>query len=120
MRAAFFCLVLAAFAQDKENVALPSSPEDLARGKKLYLGSCTYCHGPTGDGGKGADLSRLDGRPPPDALVAMGEDAGDPDHIPPLPSVVTRVRALLTDAVSHGAVPARFNQINVINTGRKA
>ena len=58
MRAAFFCFVLAAFAQDKENVALPSSPEDLARGKKLYLGSCTYCHGPTGDGGKGADLSR--------------------------------------------------------------
>ena len=25
-----------------------------------------------------------------------------------------------SNAVSHGAVPARFNQINVINTGRKA
>jgi TldD protein len=24
------------------------------------------------------------------------------------------------NAVSHGAVPARFNQINVINTGRKS
>lgn len=51
-------LAAAAMAQPKEDVKLPSSPEDLARGKKLYLGSCTYCHGPTGDGGKGADLSR--------------------------------------------------------------
>lgn len=60
MRSIFFCLALAAFAQDKEwdKVTLPNSPEDLARGKKLFLGSCTYCHGPTGDGGKGADLSR--------------------------------------------------------------
>lgn len=49
-----------AFGQDLEieKVTLPNSPEDLARGKKLFLGSCTYCHGPTGDGGKGADLSR--------------------------------------------------------------
>lgn len=49
---------LAALAQDDKDVTLPNSPEDLARGKKLYLGSCTYCHGPTGDGGKGADLSQ--------------------------------------------------------------
>jgi putative heme-binding domain-containing protein len=48
----------AAMAQDNEKVVLPDTPEDLARGKKLYLGGCTYCHGPTGDGGKGADLSR--------------------------------------------------------------
>ena len=48
----------AALAQDNQNVTLPNSAEDLARGKKLFLGSCTYCHGPTGDGGKGADLSR--------------------------------------------------------------
>lgn len=41
-----------------ESVKLPNTPEDLARGKKLYLGGCTYCHGPMGDGGKGADLSR--------------------------------------------------------------
>ncbi len=43
--------------QDNQKVTLPNSPEDLARGKKLFLGSCTYCHGPKGDGGKGADLS---------------------------------------------------------------
>lgn len=37
---------------------LPASPEDLARGEKLYRGSCQYCHGPNGDGGKGANLAR--------------------------------------------------------------
>jgi putative heme-binding domain-containing protein len=57
--AALFCAALL-FGQDKppENVTLPTSPADLARGKALYMGSCTYCHGPTGDGGKGADLAR--------------------------------------------------------------
>lgn len=58
MRILFGLIALAAFGQDNSAVVLPNSPEDLARGKKLYLGSCTYCHGPTGDGGKGADLSR--------------------------------------------------------------
>ncbi len=58
MRIVLLWVSLAAFAQDNEKVTLPGSAEDLARGKKLYLGSCTYCHGPTGDGGKGADLSR--------------------------------------------------------------
>jgi putative heme-binding domain-containing protein len=58
MRVALLLVSLAAFAADNEKVTLPNSPEDLARGKRLFLGSCTYCHGPTGDGGKGADLSR--------------------------------------------------------------
>ncbi len=58
MRIVLLWVCLAAFAQDKEDVTLPGTAEDLARGKKLYLGSCTYCHGPTGDGGKGADLAR--------------------------------------------------------------
>jgi cytochrome c oxidase cbb3-type subunit 3 len=66
MRKAILFVALAAFGQDPEKsgdiekVTLPNSPEDLARGKKLFLGSCGYCHGPTGDGGKGADLSRPD------------------------------------------------------------
>ena len=30
---------------------------DLAQGKKLYAGRCAGCHGPTGDGGKGANLA---------------------------------------------------------------
>jgi len=58
MRFVLLLVAVAALCQDNATVVLPSSPEDLARGKKLYLGSCTYCHGPTGDGGKGADLSR--------------------------------------------------------------
>ena len=66
MRKAILFIALAAFGQDPdksgdiEKVTLPNSPEDLARGKKLFLNSCGYCHGPTGDGGKGADLSRPD------------------------------------------------------------
>src|SRR5262245_47745194 len=47
-------------AKEKEKVVLPTSQDDLLRGKALYLGSCTYCHGPTGDGGKGADLARAE------------------------------------------------------------
>ena len=30
---------------------------DIAQGKKLYAGRCAGCHGPTGDGGKGANLA---------------------------------------------------------------
>ncbi|MBL8214834.1 MAG: c-type cytochrome [Bryobacterales bacterium] len=52
--------LVACAADDFDNIRLPDTAADLARGKKLYLGSCTYCHGPTGDGGKGADLSRRD------------------------------------------------------------
>lgn len=47
-------------AADPDSVTLPTAAEDIARGKKLFMGACTYCHGPTGDGGKGADLSRRD------------------------------------------------------------
>jgi putative heme-binding domain-containing protein len=50
---------LAVPAQEKrEEVKLPTSAEDIETGRKLYMGGCTYCHGPTGDGGKGADLAR--------------------------------------------------------------
>ena len=61
MRSLLLCLALSAFAQepgkDLDNVVLPDTAADLARGKKLYLGSCTYCHGPTGDGGRGRPLA---------------------------------------------------------------
>ena len=30
---------------------------DIAQGKKLYAGRCAGCHGPAGDGGKGANLA---------------------------------------------------------------
>ena len=34
------------------------SEADLARGKKLYAGQCAPCHGPAGEGGRGANLAR--------------------------------------------------------------
>lgn len=30
---------------------------DIEQGKRLYMGRCAGCHGPTGDGGKGANLA---------------------------------------------------------------
>ena len=33
-----------------------TSSADLEQGKKLYGGRCAGCHGPAGDGGKGANL----------------------------------------------------------------
>lgn len=55
--AVFAAFVLLA-AQEKEEIKLPDSPADLARGKALYDGSCQLCHGPRGDGGKGANLAQ--------------------------------------------------------------
>src|SRR3954470_13520380 len=34
-----------------------TSPADIQQGKKLYGGRCAGCHGPAGDGGKGANLA---------------------------------------------------------------
>ena len=34
-----------------------TSAADLEQGKKLYRGRCAGCHGPNGDGGKGANLA---------------------------------------------------------------
>jgi cytochrome c oxidase cbb3-type subunit III len=47
-------------AQERE--AVPAMPkltaEDLAKGERLFNGHCAPCHGPKGDGGKGANLAR--------------------------------------------------------------
>ena len=47
-----------------QTLALPAvdnnpytTPADVAQGRKLYLGRCAGCHGPGGDGGKGANLA---------------------------------------------------------------
>jgi len=34
-----------------------TSASDVATGKRLFAGRCAGCHGPTGDGGKGANLA---------------------------------------------------------------
>lgn len=55
-----FSVFLPAQQNDEfKNVKLPTSADDLAKGKKLYDGSCQLCHGPRGDGGKGANLARV-------------------------------------------------------------
>ncbi|HYZ83622.1 MAG TPA: c-type cytochrome [Bryobacteraceae bacterium] len=54
-------LPLAFFMQFMEMPSTNTNPytsdADLVVGKKLYLGRCAGCHGPTGDGGKGANLA---------------------------------------------------------------
>lgn len=50
-------------AQSPEEKEIPrqnpyQSESDVSRGKQLFLGHCAPCHGPTGDGGKGANLAR--------------------------------------------------------------
>jgi cytochrome c oxidase cbb3-type subunit III len=56
---ALFCTL--AWAQE-ENEPIPprpaATPENLALGEKLFQGQCAPCHGPHGDGGRGANLAR--------------------------------------------------------------
>ncbi len=47
------CLLAAAPAE-----AQTAAPGDLGNGRRLYLGRCALCHGPTGDGGRGTNLAQ--------------------------------------------------------------
>jgi putative heme-binding domain-containing protein len=65
MRSGILCLLmtLGLRAQLYDPQSIPArnpyqSDADLTRGKQLYLGQCAPCHGPEGDGGKGANLAR--------------------------------------------------------------
>lgn len=53
----FFFLASALFAQRK---LIPSDPTSVESGKQIYLGSCSGCHGATGEGSQGPSL--LSGR----------------------------------------------------------
>jgi putative heme-binding domain-containing protein len=48
---------------------VPATPEDLGTGERLYRTECTYCHGPRGEGGRGATLARPRLLHAPDAQV---------------------------------------------------
>jgi cytochrome c oxidase cbb3-type subunit III len=59
----FLAPALAAIAQVDPEYVIPkenpsTSPEDLKAGEKVFLGQCASCHGPKGEGGKGAVLSQ--------------------------------------------------------------
>lgn len=47
---------------------LPVTAENLALGDKLFQGHCSPCHGPHGDGGRGANLARPKLRHASDAI----------------------------------------------------
>lgn len=42
---------------DIPNANPHTTAADIAQGKRLYMGRCAGCHGPAGDGGKGANLA---------------------------------------------------------------
>jgi cytochrome c oxidase cbb3-type subunit III len=56
---ALFCTLCWA-QKDEEPVPprLAATPENLALGERLFQGQCAPCHGPHGDGGRGANLAR--------------------------------------------------------------
>lgn len=58
MRMVGFLLAAGLAAQQPSPQPLPTASGDIEQGGKLYRGSCGYCHGPQGDGGKGADLAK--------------------------------------------------------------
>lgn len=56
-----------AWSQEKSPDTIAQlSPDDLARGKKLYEAHCSLCHGQTGTGGKGPSLAQPALRRAPD------------------------------------------------------
>ena len=59
----FLLPILPLVAQLPEQKVIPKNnpfqaPADLARGKTIFLGHCAPCHGPEGNGGKGANLAQ--------------------------------------------------------------
>ena len=64
----------------------PPNPtkEDLAQGERLYMGACASCHGPRGDGGRGANLAvpRLLRAPDDQALFNIVKDGIEGTEMP--------------------------------------
>jgi cytochrome c oxidase cbb3-type subunit 3 len=60
LRPILFLIPLLALAADQKEIPKNNpyqSASDIARGKQLYQGHCAPCHGPEGNGGKGANLA---------------------------------------------------------------
>ena len=59
MRSSIILIALAAAAQAQDANPLAGRPEAIDKGKELYLGACSACHGTSGNGGgTGPSLSR--------------------------------------------------------------
>ena len=55
---ALFLLAGTAWAQTVPDANPFTSPADLARGRQIYNGACQGCHGPLGEGARGANLAQ--------------------------------------------------------------
>jgi len=75
-----FCACLA-WAQSPQPAA---TPEDLAAGEHFYRTECAYCHGPHGEGGRGATLARprLPHAPDDAALASVIEEGLQDTEMP--------------------------------------
>ena len=79
--ATVFVLALPLAAQEASEEKIPkenphTTPADIERGRRLFLGHCAPCHGPAGDGGRGANLARpkLPRAPDDQALFRLLKD----------------------------------------------
>jgi putative heme-binding domain-containing protein len=65
-----------------------TTPSDIAQGKRLYQGHCAGCHGPGGEGGRGAILARPLTRATDDAtLFQILKDGIRGTEMPPAPEL---------------------------------
>jgi len=86
-----------------------TSPGDLKRGEQLFRGQCAGCHGPKGEGGKGAFLAqpRLRRAPDDQSLFLVIRDGVKGTEMPPAPTLTSREIWQLAGYVrSLGRLPA--------------
>jgi cytochrome c oxidase cbb3-type subunit III len=69
-----------------------TTPADLKRGERLFLGQCGRCHGPKGEGGLGAMLAqpRLSHAPDDQSLFKLIRDGVPGTEMPPGPTLTSR------------------------------
>ena len=84
MRALLATLVVAALSFGQIPPKPNLTPEDLKRGERLFQGHCAACHGPRGNGGRGANLARptLPQAPDDEALFHVIQDGIERTEMP--------------------------------------
>jgi cytochrome c oxidase cbb3-type subunit 3 len=91
-----------------ETLALPSSPEDLARGGRLFALHCASCHGRDGEGNKGPTVAvpRLSRAADADALVRIIRNGINGTQMPKSSLLLDEARAIAAWVVALGQRPA--------------